>query len=437
MTSSLRSAPASRMAWTVLVVAATAYFLAVVHRSALGVAGIEALDRLGTEATGLAALSVVQIAVYAGLQLPAGSLLDRFGPRAVLVAGSLIMAVGQALMATADSLALAIVARVLIGAGDAPVFVAANRLIIDWFPPRRVPFLVQAMAVLGQVGQLATAIPVAWLLHAQGWSVTFAVLAGLGLAVGMLAVFRIRVPPSEPLDAASGPPPSIGMRQALRPPGVQLGFWTHFTGLFSANTVALLWGVPFMVQAHGLSPAQASGMLSVMVGAKIVVAPFAGAFTSRHPLRRSWMVLGFAVIVAAVWASVLIPGTPRPLWHLALLMIVVGVGGPTSVVGMDYARTFGDRRRVGTAVAFANIGGFASTVIAVLLIGLVLQAVSPAGATEYTLGEYRLAFTMLAVPWVIGVIGVVTSRRRTRRAMAADGIIVPSLRQAYRDGRRL
>ena len=77
----------SRKAFLVWGAAMFAYLVAVFHRSSLGVAGVEAAHRLGVGASMLAVLSVVQLAMYASMQVPAGVLLDRFGPRRMLIAG--------------------------------------------------------------------------------------------------------------------------------------------------------------------------------------------------------------------------------------------------------------------------------------------------------------------------------------------------------------
>ena len=106
----------TRRAWLVFAAAAAAYLVAIVHRTALGVAGVEALDRFHIGATGLAALSIAQIATYAALQPPAGRMLDKWGPRTMMVAGSLLMAAGQALMAVNHDYKVALIARLLIGA---------------------------------------------------------------------------------------------------------------------------------------------------------------------------------------------------------------------------------------------------------------------------------------------------------------------------------
>ena len=425
-------ARSQRTAWIVFAAAGAAYFVAIMHRTALGVAGVEALDRFHVGATGLAALSMTQIATYAALQLPAGKLLDKYGPRAVMIGGSLLMAAGQILMATSHHYTWALVARVLIGAGDAPIFISASRLVAHWFPPRRAPLMVQATAQIGQAGQLATAIPVAWMLHGQGWSTTFLVLAGMGVLAAAIAT-GVRSPRGEEaghVEARAAASASATVSRA----GVRLGFWTHFTALFSANTIALLWGVPFFITAQGRSAAEASALLTVLTLSKFAVSPLIGTATARHPLRRSWLVLIFACVTAVAWTLLLLPSTPRPMWQLVLFVMAVAAGGPVSIVGLDFARTFADRDRLGAASGMVNMGGFVSTIIAVGLVGAVLELAAPGG--DYNLHAYRLAFAALAIPWAIGVAGIIRNRAKARTDWAADGVVVPPLRDVLKRYRR-
>lgn len=428
---------ASRGATAVFAAAIALYFVAVVHRTSLGVAGVEALERFGVEATGLSMLSVAQVAVYAAMQIPAGHLLDRFGPRRVMVLGGILMALGQAAMAVTDSFALAIVARVLIGAGDAPVFISVSRLVSAWFPPRRVPVLVQLTGLVGQSGQLVSAVAVAWVLHDFGWSPAFGVLAVVGLAVAGATALRVRMPEAgEQAQAALTDRLWVAVRASTATAGNRLGFWSHFLTPFSANVIALLWGVPFFVTAQGLTAAQASGLLVVLTVAAMISSPVTGVLTARHPLRRSWIILGSAITTALAWALLLSASTPRPWWQLAIFCAVLGAGGPISLVGLDFARTWTPAARLGVASGYVNIGGFTSTVAGVLLVGLVLQLASPAGATVYSLDAYRLAFASLAVPWTIGLVGVLRSRRLTRADLAAEGVVVPPVREAIERYRR-
>ena len=108
--------------------------MAVAARTSFAVAVPQAGERFAGRSGVLAVFVVLQLAVYAVAQVPVGLLLDRFGPRRVLVAGALLVAIGQGLLALAGSLPWAIGARVLVGAGDATAFIGALRLIPAWFP---------------------------------------------------------------------------------------------------------------------------------------------------------------------------------------------------------------------------------------------------------------------------------------------------------------
>ena len=91
----MTSAHISRRSWGVWAIGAGVYMLAVFNRSTLGVAGPDALTRFGITASQLAVFVTLQLVVYAGMQVPAGVLVDRFGPRRMLLAAVLVMAVGQ------------------------------------------------------------------------------------------------------------------------------------------------------------------------------------------------------------------------------------------------------------------------------------------------------------------------------------------------------
>ncbi|WP_029664205.1 nitrate/nitrite transporter [Cellulomonas sp. KRMCY2] len=434
----LVGAAASRRAYLVWAAALAAYAVAVLHRSSFGVVGVEAVSRFDVGATALSAFVVVQVAVYAALQVPMGVLLDRFGSRVLITTGALLMATGQLLLGVVDDIPLAFVARVLIGAGDAATFISVIRLVVEWFPLRRIPLYTQVTGLLGQIGQLAAAVPLVLVLHEAGWTSAFVGLAAVGVLAALLAWTGVRDQPPGRERAGVSAGLVAPLRAAVRTPGSWLGFWSHSVSQFSASVFALLWGFPFLTVAQGLTPAQAGGLLSVSVLASMVSGPVIGILTARHPLRRSWIVLGTAIATAGAWAAVLVPTGRSPLWLLAVLVVVLGVGGSVGLVGMDFARTFNPSERLGTATGLVNVGGFSAAVLSILAVGVVLDLAVDGGAAPLSLAAFRPAFAVLAVPWLVGVVGILVSRRSTRRAMRADGVVVPPLRDALarrRNGR--
>ena len=73
---------------------------------------------------------------YAVLQLPSGTLLDRFGVRRVMLVAILLWALASGLAAVASSTILLFAARFLLGIGEAPTFPANSKAIGLWFSER-------------------------------------------------------------------------------------------------------------------------------------------------------------------------------------------------------------------------------------------------------------------------------------------------------------
>src|SRR3954452_3322037 len=177
-------------AWMIWATGLLAYIVAVLDRTTLGVSGLSAADRFAASPSVLSTFVVLQVVVYAGAQVPAGVLLDRYGSRVLIVAGAALMAAGQLLLALTASLPLAIGARAIVGLGDAVTFISVLRLVPHWFPPRRVPLLTQLTGICGQLGQVLSALPFLALLTATTWEDAYVSAAALGV-LGLVLVLAV------------------------------------------------------------------------------------------------------------------------------------------------------------------------------------------------------------------------------------------------------
>ena len=409
-----------RRAWLIWVVALTVYVLAVFNRSSLGVAGLLAADRFGIAATQLAFFSVLQLIVYAGLQVPVGVLLDRYGSRAMLLSGLVLLTVGQVVFAVSTSFATAVAARAVLGAGDAMVFVSVLRLVTAWFLVRQTAMVTQLTGQIGQLGAIIAAAPLSLALHSLGWTRTFA----LGSTVGVVLMVAVAVlvkdspyPRTEPVLIKMRALAGV-LRSVWGNPGTRLGMWSHFTPQFSATVFALLWGFPFLVSGQGLSAETASTLLMVMTGWIIVSGLLLARLVRKLPFYRSWIVLAIVGAIAAVWTVVLVWPGQAPLWLLVVLVCVTGTGGPASMVGFDLARSFTPDERLGRATGMVNVGGFLASLLTVALIGIVLDLREPGGMAAYGLDDYKAAMSVQYIFWTLGAVQILRYRRKGIRHLA-------------------
>lgn len=407
-----------------------AYVFAVTARTSFGVSGTEATDRFEISASVLSLFAIVQLAVYAGTQVPAGLLLDRLGSRAMIATGGVLIAAGHLLLAFAPNLPLALAARVLVGLGDAATFVSALRLLPAWFATHRVPMLTQVTGQIGQLGQIVSAVPFLAVLVSVGWAPSFAGLALMSALGVVTTVLMVRDHPVGVEPRAVDRSGQVPISAVLREPGTWLGLSTHFVTGFAPMTFLLLWGVPFLTEGQGRTAAEASAMLVVVTVGGLAGAPLVGSFTARHPLRRSWMALAIVGLTVLAWFFVLIFPAPRPLWQLVILAVTLGLCGPASMIGFDFARSFVPAPRLGTATALVNVGGFTGAVVAIFLIGAVLDIARGQGMGDPD--AYRLAMSTQVALWLVGIAAIALTRRLARRRMAAAGIHVPPARGVLR-----
>jgi len=413
-----------------------AYLVAVMQRSSLGVAAVQATERFDVAATALSALAVVQLVVYAALQIPTGVLLDRVGPKLLLALGAGLMVAGQTTLALSPTLGVAIVGRMLVGAGDAMTFISAIRLLAAWFPPRRLPLVSQLLGSVGQFGQVLSAFPLALALHTWGWTPAYlsaAALSVIALACLLLIVRNSQAAQSR-LVSPSWAESMRYLKESFARPGTQLGFWSHFVSQSSVTVFALLWGFPFLSVGLGYGPTAAAGLITLTVGIGAISGPVLGLLAARFPFRRSSLVLGVVAAMAVAWGLVLgWPGQP-PLVLIVVLVCVIAIGGPASLIGLDFARSFNPASALGSASGFVNVGGFTASFVMMFLIGVLLDAVDRLrGGTGvpqelYSLDSFRIAFLVQYLIVGVGVGMLLHARRRTRRRMhEEEGIEVAPL----------
>ncbi|GAA3840026.1 MFS transporter [Saccharothrix violaceirubra] len=411
---------ATRQAWLIWATVVAVYVAALFHRTSLGVASLEAGERFGVGPAALGTFTVLQIGLYAAMQIPTGLLVDRFGPRRMLVTAALLMGTGQVLFALAHSYPLGLAARAVLGVGDAMTWVSVLRVAAAHFPPNRYTVVMSLSAALGGAGNLVATVPLTLLLAHAGWTVTF-LITGAGTAVyAAVVAWRVRETP----DGVSLPEPErvspravlTRVGEAWRTPSTRLGFWLHFTSMVTPAVLGWLWGFPYLVEGEGLGRAEASAVLSMLVVVAIVAGPVMGAVIARYPASRMTIVAWFVVAGVVCWSVLLLwPGgfVPTPL--LYVVFGVLSVGAPISGVAFAIVRDYNPMHRVGTATGVANVGGFGAVTIVALSVGVVLDLV---GARTGP-GAYRIAFLPAVAVFLFGALRMAVWWRRARAAVFA------------------
>jgi MFS family permease len=338
----------------------------------LGVASIDAGHRFGVSTSTIALLSIVQLGLYLTMQIPAGLMADRLGPRRTLALGLAILGTGELLFAFSPTLQMAIAGRALVGIGDACMFLNVLRVAAHWLPPHRYALATALTAVCGSLGQLLTTAPLSLALGDLGWTPTFAASGLLTATLAILAVNRLQDRPAG-AAATQHAPILPTLKRAWRAPSIRHGLWVHFALNCPFITLTGRWAYPFLVQGQGVPRATAAAILTAAVVAFGVAAPALGTLAGRNPAYRGRIASAVAIATAAALGLVLgWPGHP-PLALVALMLVLSGVSGAASMLAFDLARD-GVPNAGGSASGIVNIGGFSAAIVAQAAIGLLISA---------------------------------------------------------------
>ena len=383
--------------------AALFFFYAWVMRVAPSVMVEELMRDFAVGAAVLGNLSAAYFYGYAGMQIPVGLLLDRFGPRRLIAIAALACAGGCALFALGTTLAAVIAGRFLIGASAAFSLVGAMAVAGQWFPANRFAILSGGAMAMGMAGGVFGQAPLRLAVEATDWRTANLLLAlgGVGLAVAAIATIRDRWRGSGGMkDVLSGLGIVARSRQCWLIALAGLGTSAPLLGF------AGLWGVPFLVTAHGLPRTMAASVTSALFVGWGVGAPLFGWLSDRIGRRKTPLLAGLALQCIAMAPLIYMPGLS--VAALAGLCFLVGFLGSAQIVCFALARENHPPQLSGTAIGFVNMMVTGAGALFQPLVGFLLDLAWSGeialGARVYDTGAYRLALTSLLVSSLAGLL---------------------------------
>lgn len=401
--------------------AAAFYLIGFYQRVAPAVITRELMSEFTLGAAALGNLAAFYYYSYVAMQIPAGVLADRWGPRRVLTAGAAIAAAGTLLFALAPGYAAAGLGRLLIGGSVGVAFVAMLKLAGHWFAPTRFAMLSGLALACGVLGAVSAGVPLRLLVDAFGWRNVLSVSA---VVTGLLAVviwLAVRDDPAErgytsyaPARPARHAPILQAIRRTLATRNVWLVFLISGAVSGPALTFGGLWGVPFLSTHYAISTSQASMITSLLLVCWALAGPFVGALSDRLRRRKPLYALG-AVLAAAGWcAALLVPGLPLPL--LVALLGFTGCASSAVMVGFAIAKESSPAALAGTAGGIANMGNMLGGMIMQPAVGWVLDrrwtGTLANGVRIYDFDAYRAGFTLM-LAWLAAALLLLVFVRET------------------------
>lgn len=358
--------------------------------------------------------SALYFYAYAGLQVPVGLLVDRWGPRRMLAGAIALNGLGTLLFAATTDINLAYIGRLLIGVGSAVGWVGSLKLVAAWFPPKRFALVTGCTSALGLAGAVIGQAPMAMLVGAVGWRPALLGIGLFALVYSLTLWLAVR-------DVPPGHPPSVSDRfsdvmSGLRGVAGRPRTWTvaFLSGAMVAPQASFgaLWGVPYLMAAYGIDRTTAAASTSMLLFGWGIGGPLAGWISDRIALRRPPLLVGATAAFATMAAVIYIPGLPLAMAQG--LLLINGIAAGSMILCYVTARELNEPRASGAAIGIVNMMTMLCGAIAQTAIGWLLDGVW-SGSFEndvrvYDVADYHLAFLLLMACGVAGVILALTTR---------------------------
>lgn len=351
-------------------------------------------------AGGLGLLSSMYFLSFALFQLPAGLLLDRYGPRRVNATLLLVAAAGGLWFASADSAGAAIAARALIGLGVAVCLMSSFQAFVLWYPAGQISTMNAIAFSAGALGAITVTVPLELLLRVLHWREAFLIIVGFTLAVSAVLWFwvpeRRAQERGEPLSAQLRGLASLMREAAFQRAAICLGL-----SQFAAVSLQTLWVAMWWRDVAGWNAAEvAQGLLAVNLAMIVGYLGFGRAADVAARKGRSPLpVLLAGLALSSVSLGLLAIGVTRASLALWCLFVLGGTA-MTLVYSVLSRRTpKAMSGRINTAL---NVFGFAGMFAGQWSVGLVLD-LWPQSVSGYAPEAYPAALGMC---WVLQAAGI-------------------------------
>ena len=372
-----------------IIVLILAYGLSQFYRAFLAVLAPVLETDLGIGKEELASASGLWFLVFAAMQIPVGSALDRIGPRTTT---AILLAIGGAGGATLFGLATQSwhisLAMALIGIGCSPVLMASYYIFARVYTPAVFGTLAGLTIGFGSIGNIASSAPMAWAVESFGWREAMFGLAGLTLISAVLIQFFVK-DPARVETASRGSILGILKFKQL---------WPIFA-LISVNYVPSgairgLWAGPYFSDVFGAS-ASAIGTVTLIMGLAMIAGNFAYGPADRIFGTRKWVVFwGNTACALACYVLFLFPSSSMVVATVSIAAIgFFGVSYPLMVA---HGRSFIPEHLVGRGVTLLNLFSIGT-------VGIVQTATRPIAESFFAMAQSPAQ----AYGWLFGLFGVI------------------------------
>lgn len=321
-----------KKSWIIWACAALFFFYQFILRVSPSVMAHELMHDFQVDACSLGIMTSLYLYAYALMQIPVGTLLDKFGPRKLLIFATALCSISIFLFTLAQSIQVASLCRFLIGLASAFGFLSCIKIGCLWFPSKKLSLIVGLTLFIGTLGAMSGSYPLSFFIDNFGWRTALWIIAAGGGFLTLLITFVIKDDPPQELKKY------IKQRHISEDKRFSIleGFkiilqkrqtWliaTYGSLMYVALTgFADMWGVPYLTHVHAMEKQSASFTLSLFYFGIGIGTPLFGMLSNYFQQFKAMLII--SALGTFILFSIIIFGPSVSMIIMALIFFLTGV----------------------------------------------------------------------------------------------------------------
>ena len=385
----------------IMLVLCAGYTVSQFLRTSIGVLSPNMMNDFNINPNSMGLLGGVFFLSFAIFQIPAGILIDRYGPRKVMSAVIIFGVLGSIIFALSNSFYSLLVGRIFMGLGCSICLMGSLVLITRWSNTDQFSKLAGIILAVGGIGGLLATTPLSYFSELYGWRLSFWLAAVVTFFVMLLYYFVLE--DREKGLVTNKTNDSISPKNllfVLKERNFKFMIPMSLMSYSSLVVILGLWGAPYLKDIHGLDSIERGKILMLMAISWNIGSFVFGRLRSLFGSYKRVVIFGSLGVIFLLLVLSFISNINSIYLHI--LFCVLGFFGAFSVALISHYQVLFDKEYMGRALSTANFFNFGGVFIIQWLTGKIIFLMG-GNSSGAPIEAYRVAFLFVAILLLISL----------------------------------
>lgn len=410
----------SKTKWRIWSILTLSFVLALFLRMSTAVIADNLSQELGFSSVQISNIASLTLYAYAFMQIPAGILIDKYGPRKISSIGVIIAGIGSILFGLIKVIGLAYISRIMVGIGTSVILLSVFKIQGNWFKEEEFGSVTAKFAFIGNLGSVLATFPLVYLNEFIGWRNSFILIGCLGLIIGTLIHIIVRNNPYEygfkvevkAEDSIEKVNIIEGLKSVLKNKATWYNSFIMFSLVGVSTAISSLWGVKYIVDVYQVNKSSAAFIISFLTygfvfGSVIMNILFNKIKGSKFDIIR----IGASINVILWMTVVLIFNMKPPIMLLPIIFFIIGTVNMGHLQAFNDAKEKNEKIYLGLSSSIINTAEFIGSGLINLFVAFIIQANFFNLAIGYKRG-FMIFIIMNIITIICGTIGAKSDNKK-------------------------